>query len=61
MRTAVTVAGDLVRDLVAHKGLLKGKLVMGGSERAMFWHRNGRFTQVRATQFDLRTKQTPPS
>lgn len=56
MRTAVTVAGDLVRDLVAHKGLLKGRLVMGGSERVMFWHRNGRFTPVRPTKMDLRTR-----
>lgn len=56
MRTAMTVAGDLVSDLVAHKGLLKGKLIMGTTERVMFWHRDGRFTPVRPTQMDLRTR-----
>lgn len=56
MRTAVTVSGDLVRDLIAHKGMLKGKIVIGGAERPMFWYRNGRFTPVRPTKMDLRTR-----
>ena len=56
MRTAVTVAGDLVRELVPHKGLIKGKITIGTVERVMFWHRDGRFTPVRPTPMDLRTK-----